>query len=336
MTLVRSLTAADGGAAGALLAARHASERTRWGLLPDTPTDPAVATSVVVDLLRFADGVGSFDDGGQLTGFLTGFRGEPDPASPMARYSPARAALMLVHGHAVAAHVDPAPLYADLYGALAERWLDVGLIDHVVHVPLGDGATEAAWVALGFGRVSNMAVRDLAPTGRPCAGGVDVRVATSDEVEVVQRLVDQEAVFHASSPILRPYVGPETHAAVRAELTAQLASDDHGFLVARLDGADVGVLCVGPGLGSPLYIPDGACYIAATAVLPEARRAGVGAALVDAAFERARGHGHLAAGLHFATANRTSTSFWTGVGFTPVMTHMRRRLDERILTHRPG
>jgi hypothetical protein len=31
----------------------------------------------------------------------------------------------------------------------------------------------------------------------------------------------------------------------------------------------------------------------------------------------------------------TSTSFWTSAGFTPVMTHMRRRLDERILDSRP-
>ena len=295
-----------------------------------------MATSLVVETLRFADGVASFDDGDQMTGFLTGFEARPDPASPMARYSPARAALMLVHGHAVAAGVDPAPVYADLYGALAERWVDDGLIDHVVHVPLGDRSAEAAWVALGFGRVSNVAVRDLAPTGRSPVAGVDVRLATPDEIDVVQRLVDQEAVFHASSPILRPYLGPSTGDAVRAELVADLAADDHGFLVARLDGADVGVLCVEPGLGSPLYIPDGACYIAATAVLPQTRRAGVGAALVDAAFEWALAHGHLAACLHFATANRTSTSFWTGIGFTPVMAHMRRRLDERILTHRPA
>ena len=95
---------------------------------------------------------------------------------------------------------------------------------------------------------------------------------------------------------------------------------------------DVGVISVGPGLGSPLYVPDGGAYIAATAVLPGERGAGIGAALVDAAIRWAADNGHLAACLHFATANPTSPSFWTGVGFTPVMAHMRRRLDERILT----
>ena len=49
----------------------------------------------------------------------------------------------------------------------------------------------------------------------------------------------------------------------------------------------------------------------------------------------ARDHGHVAACLHFATANIDSTTFWTGVGFAPVMVHLRRRLDERILDLRP-
>ena len=127
----------------------------------------------------------------------------------------------------------------------------------------------------------------------------------------------------------------QTAAAVRDELAAQLASDDHAFVVARRDGVDVGVLSVGPGIGSPLYIPDAGAYIGATAVLPRERGGGVGAALADAAFDWCREHGHGGACLHFSTANRTSSTFWTGIGFVPVMAHLRRRLDERILTARP-
>jgi GNAT superfamily N-acetyltransferase len=334
-TEIVALTAALAAPAGGLVAARHARERARWPLLPAAHTDPAATTPIVEDLLRFAAGVGACDGDGRLVGFLTGFESAPDPASPMARYLPARSSLMLVQGHAVAGDIDPGPLYADLFAALATRWLDEGITDHVVHVPIGDGVTEAAWVALGFGRTSAVAVRDLTPTGRRAPASVTVRVATPSELDVVERLVDEEAVFHAGSPMFQPYVGAETAAAVRAELAANLASDDHAFLVARLVHSDVGVLSVGPGLGSPLYVPDGGCYIAATAVRPEARGEGVGAALVDAALDWARDHGHRAACLHFATANRTSSSFWTGIGFLPVMAHLRRRLDERILTARP-
>jgi len=179
-------------------------------------------------------------------------------------------------------------------------------------------------------------VRDLAPITHRPPGEVEVRAATPDELDLVDRLVDEESVFHARSPIFRPYRRDATADTVRAQLTVELASDDHAVMIARRHGRDIGVLSVAPGLGSPLYVPDGAVYIAATAVLDGERGSGAGAALVDAALAWARDHGHSAACLHFSTANITSTSFWTSVGFTPVMTHLRRRLDDRILDSRPA
>src|SRR5262245_8110667 len=193
----------------------------------------------------------------------------------MARYSPKHSSLHLVHAHAVAADSDPGRAYALLFGELAARMLTRGVIDHVAHVPIGNRATEAAWVALGFGRVSVVAIRDLAPTRRP-PSEVEVRLADVGELDVVDALVDEESIFHAASPIFRPYVRAQTSAAVRAQLAADLASDDHAVLVARHEGRDVGVLCIGPGLGSPLYVPDAGAYIGSTAVLPAARRLGVG------------------------------------------------------------
>jgi GNAT superfamily N-acetyltransferase len=331
---VVALTEADLDAAGGLVAARHRRERERFPLLPVAYEDPVPAAELVRSTMAFCHGVAAVDTTG-LLGFLTSFESVHAPTSPMARYAPARSSLHLVHGHAVAGHVEPGPVYAVLFGALAARALDVGVTDYVVHVPIGDAATEAAWVALGFGRMNAVAVRDLAPVGRPGAPDVDVRVAAPEELDIVDRLVDEEAVFHAGSPMFRPYRRADTAEAVRAELAADLARGDHAFLVAHRRGRDVGIASVGPGLGSPLYVPDGAAYIAATAVLPGERGSGVGRALVDAAVAWARDHGYRAACLHFATANMTSTAFWTGVGFTPVMAHLRRRLDDRILTSRP-
>jgi GNAT superfamily N-acetyltransferase len=192
-----------------------------------------------------------------------------------------------------------------------------------------------AWVALGFGRVAAVAIRDLTPVSRRPPTDVEIREATPDELDVVDRLVDQESVFHAGSPIFRPYRRDETADEVRSELASERASDDHAFLIARRGDDDVGVLSIGPGLGSPLYVPDGAAYIGATAVLASHRGTGAGASLVDAALAWARDHGHRAACLHFSTSNLTASSFWTGIGFTPVMAHLRRRLDERILHSRP-
>jgi GNAT superfamily N-acetyltransferase len=322
-------------AAGALLAARHARERIRFPLLPPAYEDAERAAETVRQTLSFGEGVAARDHEGAVVGYLASFESSPDPSSSMARYLPERSATHLVTGHAVADRADPGPTYAQLFAELADRALDRGVTDHVVHVPIGDPAIEAAWVALGFGRAAAVAVRDLAPLELPNRTGVEIRAATPAELDVVDRLVDEEAVFHAGSPVFRPYRRDETADAVRAELAAQLASDDHAFLIARRDGVDVGVLSVGPGIGSPLYVPEAAVYIAATAVHPEARGSGAGTALVQEALGWARDHGHRGACLHFSTANRISTAFWTGFGFTPAMVHLRRRLDERILDSRP-
>src|SRR3954447_7670672 len=154
VTAVVALTDAMAGDAGALVAARHRQARSRCPLLPAAYEDPGHAAALVRQTLRFCDGVAAVGADGTLAGFLAAFDAAPDPGSPMARYAPARAAVHLVHGHAVAAGADPFPVYAALFGALADRALDRGITDHVVHVPIGDEPTAAAWVALGFGRVN--------------------------------------------------------------------------------------------------------------------------------------------------------------------------------------
>jgi GNAT superfamily N-acetyltransferase len=331
------LTDADSDAAGILLAQRHARERQLVPLLPEAYEDPVRAADLVRRTLSFCDGVSVRTGAGDLAGFLTAFDSVVDQSSPMARYSPARASTHLVHGHAVAGGAAPGPTYGALFAELADRAFRRGITDYVVHVPASDPEIEAAWAALGFGRMSVYAVRELEPLGREPALRSDVRtrVATAEDLDTVDRLVDEEAVFHARSPIFRPYLRDATAAKVRAELAAELAADDHAFVLASRDGLDVGVLSIGPGLGSPLYVPDGAAYIGATAVLEHERGVGAGAALVTAALDWARDHGYRAACLHFATTNRTSTAFWTGLRFTPVMVHLRRVLDGRLAVVEP-
>jgi len=325
------MTAEMGSDAGALIAERYGRARELFPLLPAGVDDPAVATQQIADQLHFCESVAALD-GTTLIGFLMGSERTPEPSSPMARYVPERSAVHLVFGHAVAPSADPFETYAEMFGALAPRFVDRGVIEHAVHVPLGDAAVEQAWIALGFGRFDVVAARDLSPIAIARQGNARVRRATPDDLDVVDRLVDEEAVFHAGSPIFRPYVRAQTELAVRAELAEQLASDDFAFFIGSIDGDDVGIVAVTPGFG---YVRDGACYVGATAVLPDSRGGGVGAAVVAAALEWAAGQGYLRASLHFSSANRTSTRFWTGVGFVPVMIHYRRRIDERIVTHRP-
>ncbi|MDP9337080.1 MAG: hypothetical protein M3Q30_27720, partial [Actinomycetota bacterium] len=73
MSEVVTLTAAACRRAGELLAARHASERQRFPLLPVAYEDPARAADLVRNTLSFCDGVAAVDDRGDLVGFLTSF-----------------------------------------------------------------------------------------------------------------------------------------------------------------------------------------------------------------------------------------------------------------------
>jgi hypothetical protein len=162
---VVALTMDDVPAAGALLAARHGEERERLPLLPAAFQDADAASGLVREVLAFCDGVAAVDGSGRLVGFLTSFDSAPDPASPMARYTPARSVLHLVHGHAVAAGVAPGPVYAALYAALAERAVERGITDQMVHVPM----TRTALVSYR---------RKARPSGQlPFAAGIPVAVA---------------------------------------------------------------------------------------------------------------------------------------------------------------
>ena len=316
MIEVVALTDAHAPPAGWLLAGRHARQREWVPVLPAVFEDPEPAAELVRRLLPVCEGVAAIDGRDDLIGFLTAFESVPDPASPIARYAPECCSLHPVHGHAVRPAGDPYRIYAALFADLAARALDRGVIDHVVHVPISDPVVEGAWVALGFGRTNVVALRHLRPLEPPPPTDVEVRVALPDELDLVDALIDEEPRFHARSPIFQPYRREETKDAVRAELAERLGCDEHAYLIARR-GGDVGVISVGPGLGSPLYVPDDAVYIAATAVLPAERGSGIGAALVDAALARARDHGHRAACLHFSSANARSSSFWTGSGLSP-------------------
>ncbi len=224
---------------------------------------------------------------------------------------------------------EPYAIYQPLFAALANNLLDQGVFEHTAHVAAGDPLVLDAWYLLGFGKANAVAIRDLSPLPADRVGSIDVRPATPEDLDTVQRLVDEEAKFHATSPIYRPYVEAQTHDAVSESLRAALASDDNIHLIARLDGEDAGIIDVGPARGSPLYIPDGAAYVGDTAVRPEFRGRGVGAALVDAGLAWARKRGYEAVTLHFAAANALSSRFWTGLGFEVAMWHLRRHIDER-------
>jgi ribosomal protein S18 acetylase RimI-like enzyme len=331
---VRDFGEGDLDAAAAALAARHRRDRARLPLLPARFEGSPACREVVAAATSYAEGV-TARSAGALQGFLFAVDLLPSPTSPSARYGADRGVMMFAHGHALAPGADPDDVYAALYAALAQRFVRRGLFDHVVHVPAGDPALEAAWANLGFGRANTVAARDLAPIPR-ARGAERVRRATLEDLDTIDRLVLEELRHHAAPPVLRPYLARDTDAQVREAHRQALADDGQALFIAREGGRDVGITWIGPGRGSPLFIPDGAAYIGDTAVVPDARGAGIGAALVDAALAWARERGYRAVTLHYAAANPLARAFWRSLGFAPAMWHLRRRLDERIAWATPG
>jgi len=330
----RPFERADVAAASALLAARHCADRAREPLLPARFESPDACAELVREATDYADGVVAERDGA-LGGFLFGVPILRAPDHPSARFQPLRACMMFAHGHAVAASEDPFAVTQALYAALGDGLVRRGIFAHLVHLASADAPLGAAWSDLGFGRWSVYAARDLAPLPRAGAAGVVVREATAGDIALAARLADEEVRFHARAPIWHAYLGRDTAAAARREIAGLVEGAESAVFLASRDGREVGVTAVSPAAAGPLFTPDRCAYLGQTAVLAEARGQGTGAALVGAALGWARERGYAHATLHFSVANALSRSFWTGLGFRPVLWHMLRLVDERAAWARP-
>ena len=254
----------------------------------------------------------------------------------MARYSPARASVMLVQGHAVAADVDPRPVYGELFGALAARRLDAG-----VRRPRRPRADRHARGRGGLGRPRlrpGQQRRRARPRADRPPGSARRRGPRRHARRPRRRRSASSTRRRGSTPAARcsgptcasrrrPRCGPSSPTSWRATTTPSSSP---------AAGASTSACCrSGRRSARRCTSPTARPTSARRPSCPPSARGGVGAALVDAAFDWCRDHGHRAACLHFATANRLSSSFWPGIGFVPAMAHLRRRLDERILTARP-
>ena len=331
---VRPFEQSDISAAAGYLAARHRAGRTRFPLLPGRFENEDACNELLRSVTRFARGYAAQADG-TLAGFLFGIQNLPAPTSTSARFGPERGSMMFAHGHAVAPESDPGPIYNAVFAAFAVDSLRDGIFDHSAHVPSGDRVVEQAWVDLGFGRATAVAARDTSPLAAPPAMR-DVRRATLADLDVVCAIGDAGDAYHSGPPMFNPYAGKETAEAGREDMRASLADETQAIFIGFVDGEPAGILRVEPPKGSPLFVPDNACYIGDTAVLAEARGTGLGGALLEEALAWARSQHFAAVTLHYQTANPLSSAFWTGHGFKPVMYHLRRRLDERIAWARPS
>jgi len=164
------------------------------------------------------------------------------------------------------------------------------------------------------------------PAAVPAAPAVTVRRATPDDLDVVVAM---------RLALLREHAGNAVYGRLRSDAPArartlfgeQLASPhDATWLAVNAAGEAVGILRCMEGRGSPLLDPPRYGYVASVYVVPEARRAGVLHALLEAAeaWSRARGLDELR--LHAAADNGTANAAWQAVGFAVAEHLFVRRL----------
>ena len=318
-------------AAARLLAQRHARDRAAKPALPDTFESPdAVRPDIERSFQQTgANGVVAERDG-ELAGYLLASPMLPAPRHVFAQFFPPRSMVLPYHGHALAPDED-ASLHRDLYGALAEGWVQRGFFDHFINVPEGDGATREAWDSLGFARELTAVLRDTAqPVEVSASSKVEVHQAGPEDIEIIEALNESLWQHHTISPIFAPHI-QETQES-RHEMTMRLLADPaNAHFVAYRDGAPLGMLTfMAQGLFSPMLTPDACVYLFQGIVYPQTRGGGVGRALLSHAMDWAREQDHRWCALHFYAANISGASFWQENGFRPVEQRLHRRIDERI------
>lgn len=321
--------------AAALVAAEHADARRARPELPASFTDPASCAAALRHLL---------DTGHR--GVLATDRGRPVAlmaATVREVRGVGRYARLPAEGVAVDPDLDdPTTALAVVYAELATALLAEGVrrhyLLHVVRPRLAEAMAD-----IGFGRDGVYAAQAVAPkaataqaVARKAAtaqavgppGGrsrVAVRVGTPEDLPTVARLAQVEIRHRGTAPIFAPRFDPPV-----ADLLAEHGAlrDEGGVhLIATVDGYDAGLLTIEPHSPAPRLCTSGQPYIGATATLPEARRHGVGRALVGAALDWARGHGYASISVDFNSANPLSRPFWLGAGFRPTGYGLMRVID---------
>jgi GNAT superfamily N-acetyltransferase len=309
------------GAAAALIAAEHADARRTRPELPACYTDAARCAAALQRLLDTGHrGILATDRGRPLAVITATVR----DVRAVGRY-----ARLPAEGVAVDPDLDDpttvlATLYAELAGTLIAEGARRHYLLHVARPRLAE-----ALANIGFSRDGVYAAQRVG--SRSGRSSVRVRVGGPDDLEVIARLAQVEIRHRSAAPMFSP---PDDRS-VPELMVEHGALRDEGavHLIATIDGRDAGLLTVEPDSPAPRLCPGGQPYIGPTATLPDARRQGVGRALVDAALDWAHQRGFETISVDFNAANPLSRPFWLGAGFRPTGYGLMRVIDP---AYQPG
>jgi len=325
---VEPLTLAHIAAAASLAAERHQADRAREPTLPARLTDAAQVAAQLDALIRTPDaaGVAAYQDGA-LLGFLLGVPWLPDPTSTLAQTVRPRSLRIpyVAHAGRPGLQVD---LYRELYAALAQHWVRSRLFSHYVTVSACDRESLEAWLSLGFAHERITGVRSLALDGLASrATDAHIRRATTADLETLVALSRANDRYHAGAPMFDAYL-PEAEAETRQSLQNLVQEQGSAVWLAERSGTPLGVLTLQR--SQEIVAPsERTIHLDLAYLLPDARGAGTGSALLAQALRWAHTAGYEWCTATWHTANITGGRYWLHVGFRPLSYRLSRHIDDR-------
>jgi GNAT superfamily N-acetyltransferase len=181
-----------------------------------------------------------------------------------------------------------------------------------------------------LGRTQCCAVRGVDPVERE-VGPTNVHQASAEDYAHVEALAEELTLHHTRSPIFNPYVRESDEASHNFVKGLLQDPEANAHWIAYENGRAIGMnTFMQPFFLSPMTVPDKTIYLFLGVVTHDARKGGVGSAILSRGVQWARDENYEHIALHFATANVSGAKFWQSSGFEPIEYGMRRRIDERI------
>jgi ribosomal protein S18 acetylase RimI-like enzyme len=303
-------------AAAGLLADRHRRHREAEPLLPDDVDFRAEIAALLEN--EDSSGVVARRDG-RLVGYLIGAP-RRDP-----RWGDHNAWIELA-GHAV----EEAEDVRDLYGAAAGRWVEEGLMRHSALVPATNAELVDSWFRLGFGQQQAHGVREVpGESSAVVPDGFEIRPPDPADIEA---LIDVDLALPAHQQLSPVFSGVArtSREESRAEWLSTIAGTDEEVLIGYRDGKPVACWSITSiehsEQHSGLARPQKACYLGFAVTLPEARGSGIGVALTEACFDRARELGYETMVTDWRVTNLLASRFWPRRGFRTTFLRLYRSI----------
>ena len=218
--------------------------------------------------------------------------------------------------HSLAAGESP-ELLADVYAAAGAPWVEGGYLTHIVEVP-AEGPLPLLFFALGFGQEQVHASAPVRVEGPSSIPGAAIRRARPADIELLLDVVGAIGEHQVGPPVWSGLPAPERED-LRADWVEFLEDETAVILLAERDGTALGY--------AAFYPADepGVAHLPVAATRPDARGAGLGAALVEHALHEAQLAGFETVQLDWRSTNLLASRFWPQRGFRP--THLRLRRD---------